>query len=334
MYDVVTIGTATQDVFLKSGFFKVLKDPEHLKKLGFVTGEAECFAFGAKIEVEKPVIATGGGALNAAVTFARMGKKTAAFFKVGNDEFGDEIIKQIKKEGVIPLVSKDQKVGTGYSTILLNQNGERTVLVYRGATHTAKAADFNLKNLKTRWAYIAPGDIPISVIQPMVREMKRGGIKIAMNPSGHYIRLGREKIKSATDSLDVIILNMEEASLLTGADYKNQKNIFKKMNAFFSGIVVITDGKKGAFVSDGKYLYKTGIFKEKKVIDRTGAGDAFGSAFVSAFASGQDIHYALRLASANATSVVEHIGAQEGIITENGFRSKRWQYLDLDIEPL
>ena len=69
MFDVITIGTAAKDTFLISRFFKILKDSKHLKKFDFPTGEAQCFALGGKIELDNQVIATGGGATNAAVTF-------------------------------------------------------------------------------------------------------------------------------------------------------------------------------------------------------------------------------------------------------------------------
>ena len=125
MFDVVTIGTATRDVYITSPSFKALKDPKHLEALGFPTGEAECLALGAKIDIEVPVFTMCGGAINSAVTFSRLGFKTAASFKVGNDEFGDALVGLLKKEKIFPIVSRDTSVGTAYSTILLNPNGER-----------------------------------------------------------------------------------------------------------------------------------------------------------------------------------------------------------------
>ena len=71
-----------------------------------------------------------------------------------------------------------------------------------------------------------------------------------------------------------------------------------------------------------------------KGVNTTGAGDAFGSGFVAGLMAKNDINFALRLAAANATSVVEHIGAQEGILTKSDFSKPRFKYLDLDVEPL
>ncbi|MDI6821027.1 MAG: carbohydrate kinase family protein [Patescibacteria group bacterium] len=334
MFDILTIGTVTRDVFLTSSCFKVLRDPKHLEALGFKTGEAECFALGSKIEVQEPIFATGGGAANTAVTFRRQGLKTGLIAKLGNDDLGKAVANDLKKEKISLIVSRKKDDGTAYSIILLTESGERTILVYRGASEDFKKKDIPSKKLNCKWAYITPGAIPFSVIKELVFLLKKKGIKIAFNPSKHYLDFGAEKLTPILKNLDLVIVNREEASYLTGVLYKNERLIFKKFDDLVSGIAVITDGVRGAKVSDGKYLYSAGVFKEKKLIDRTGAGDAFGSGFVAGLIEKGDIHYALRLATANATSVVEQIGTQTGILTKKEFLNKRWRYLDLDVEPL
>jgi len=334
MYDVITIGTATRDVFVSGESFKVLKDPAHLKKIGFKTGEAECFALGSKIEVSKPVITLGGGAANTAVTFARQGFRTAALVKVGDDELGEGVIKTLKSEKVNPIAMIDKKTGTAYSTILVAPTGERTVLVYRGASSNFQKKDVPMRKLRAKWAYISPGTISIPLMEIIVARLKKNGVKVAMNPSKHYLEAGPNRLKTILRSLDVVLVNREEASYLTGIEYGKEKRIFTKFDELVPGVAVMTDGKKGASVSDGKYIYRAGIFAERELLDRTGAGDAFGSGFVAGLIRKNDICFALRLAAANSTSVVERIGAEAGIIGKTEFKKKRWQYLDLDIEPL
>lgn len=336
MFDALTIGTATRDVFLTSSLFKVLKDPEHLKKMGFKTGEAECFAFGAKLEVSKPIFETGGGAVNAAVTFVKQGLRTAALVKIGNDGLGKEVLNTFKAENITAFAALDKKgEGTAYSTILLAPNGERTVLVYRGASEKLEKKDFPLRKLEAKWAYIVPGKIQPSLIELIVTYLKKKGTKIAINPSGYYIGLGYTKLKNIFKKTDLVIMNREEASTFTEMDFDDEEGIFKKFDEWIQGIAVMTDGPKGVLVSDGHYVYRAGIFKEKKLVDRTGAGDAFGSAFVAGLVQkNNDINYALRLASANATAVVEAIGAQTGILRKKDIEQKRFKYLDLDVEPL
>ena len=334
MHDVLTIGTATQDVFLSSDEFKHVKNPEHLKKLGFKTGEAECFAVGSKMELKDLCLTYGGGATNAAVTFARQGLKTASLIRVGEDDIGKRIIENLKQEKVIPIVIKDKTRKTAYSTILLTSGGERTVLVYRGASEGLTKNEIPASRLKARWVYISPGNIAHTTIAQFVKQLKQGGAMVAMNPSRRYIELGTKRLAPLLRDLDVVILNREEASHLTGIAYDDEHAIFRAFDKVIDGIAVMTEGVKGALVSDGRYLYRAGVYKSKGVVDRTGAGDAFGSGCVAGLMYRNDVAFALKLASANATSVVESVGAQEGIIGKTALRKKRFKYLDLDIEPL
>lgn len=333
--DVITIGTATRDIFIKTPDVKILKDPAHLTRLGFKTGEAECFAFGSKIEVERPVFTVGGGAANAAVTFRRQGLATTALVRVGKDPAGDAIIAQLEHESILPLIAYDRALGTAYSTILLAPGGERTILVYRGASETLQRREIPFSKLKAQWAYIAPGAISFALIGEIVKHLKKQGVKIAMNPSRSFLEAHGSHLKPLLKDLDVLLTNREEAALFTGIAYSNEKAIFRKFDELTPGIAVVTDGERGVKISDGRYLYTAGVFKEKRVADRTGAGDAFGSGFVAGLIKTNDINSAIRLGLANATSVIEEVGAQEGILTSAAFKAKRWQqYLNLDIDPL
>src|SRR3989344_1498260 len=318
MFDIITIGAATRDVFLTSPFFKRVNDPKHLEKLGFPTGEAQCFPLGEKIEVQEPVAAVGGGAANAAVTFARQGFKTASFFKIKDDLPGRMILEVLKKEKIALFPAFDKKTGTAYSVILLSPGGERTILNFRGASEDVKLGEVPFTKLKARWAYISTGKIHLPVMGGIVAPLRKNKIKIAMNPSQYYLNKGLKILRPILAGLDVIILNREEAAYLTGFKYEEEKKIFKKFDEVVKGIAVMTDGPKGVMVSDGKNVYSAGIYKEKKIADRTGAGDAFGSGFVSALIekskiknqkskilerfSAEEIKSAIRLGSANGTS--------------------------------
>ncbi len=338
-YDVITIGTATRDVFLTSRFFRVISDKKHFIKNGFPTGEAQCFALGGKIEIAKPILTTGGGAANAAVSFARQGLKTAALIKIGRDESEKNILDELNREKVSVLAVEDAEKGTAFSVVLLAPGGERTILVYRGASENLKKEEIPFKKLKSRWVYIAPGKISLSVTEKIFNHFHKNGTLIAFNPSKHFIEFGIKRLKPLLAKSKAVILNREEASILTGVDYRKEKNIFKKLDEITPGIVAMTDGPNGVFVSDGRRVFKAGVFKEKKVVDRTGAGDAFGSGFVSGLIQKEEncekglcrignVEYAIRLGSANATSVIEKIGAKAGILTKQEFeKSPRWRRL-------
>ena len=341
-FDVITIGTATMDVFLTSRFFKVLKDRKHLEKIGFFVGEAQCFALGSKMEIDKPIFTTGGGATNAAVTFSRQGLKTAVIAKIGNDGAGSQILKELEKEKIKLFFAEDKNKGTAYSTILLEPKGERTILVYRGASEDLKERDIPFGDLNGQWIYISPGKIDLSLLKKIVDYYFKKGSLIAINPSKNFIEAGIKKLEPILRKTKLFILNREEASYFTGIPYDNEAEIFRSLDRIVKGIVAMTDGKNGAMVSDGFNIYKSKNFKEKIIIDRTGAGEAFASGFVTGLIrQGEkcekglcerfNIEYAVRCGAANATSVIERVGAKAGILTKNEFeKNKRWKILEID----
>jgi len=334
-YDVITIGTATRDIFLKSKDFKILKDANHLKAVGIPGGEAECLALGSKIDIENPVLTTGGGATNAAVTFARQGYKTACIASLGNDSGAADIIGDLTAEGITPIISRSKKHGSGYSTLLLTTTGERTVLVYRGAANDLQDKELALSSLRAKWVYITPSGISLPVILRLVKHFKKNGSKIAMNPSGFYLALGAKKLQPLLKMLDVVTMNREEAALLTEQPIEDERAIFQALDKLIDGVVAMTEGPQGSLVASSDVILQAGILKEKIMADRTGAGDAYGSGFVagllaSASEGEESLRLGMRLGSANSTAVVEHLGAKKGILTKEQFqKDRRWKKLKI-----
>jgi ribokinase len=337
MHDVLTVGTATIDTFIEADFLKTVKDKEHLSRIGFITGQAQCFSLGSKIEISQPIIEIGGGAHNAAVTFSRAGLKTASLFNVGDDKEGETVVEEFVRKGIRPFGIVDDGRKTGVAYILLNKDGERTILVYRGCSGAIENSEIPFGKLRAGWVYIAPGSIPYPVLKKLFAHFEKTGARIAINPSKDLISLGIGKIKPFLNLASVVILNKEEGSYLTRISFDKTAAIFAKFDKYVPGIVVMTDGKKGATISDGRTFYKSGVFREGKIIDKTGAGDAFGSGFVAGLIETNEqchkglcnprkIEYALKRGAANATSVIEKIGATPGILTKEEFNNrKRWK---------
>lgn len=329
IYDVVTIGTATRDAFIKSDKFHV--DPDH-HVLG---GKALVMALGAKLEIPEIFFSTGGGATNAAVTFSRQGLKTGCIAIVGQDVSGDTVISDLKKERVYTGFIHKEKRPTAYSLLLEPPSGERTVLIYRGASEHLRAGIVPWQNIRTKWFYISSLAGNISFLKKIVSFALENGIHIAYNPGGKELSQ-REKLLPIIKHIEVLIANREEAALITNVSYDNEKALFSAWDRMSPGINVMTDARNGAMVSDGKRLYRAGIFREKKMEDRTGAGDAFGSGFTaSLLQSPGDITRAIRLGSANATSKVEGMGAKYGLLTKSEFeKSSRWKTFNVGVEEL
>jgi ribokinase len=308
MFDVITIGTATQDVFLQSNHFKIRKD------LNFPSGKSIAFEAGAKTEIKNLILETGGGATNSAVTFARLGLRTASCFRVGHDKRGQDITKQLKKEGVSKkFIQKSVDEDTSLSIVFLAMGGERNIFVYRGAL--LKEDFLHLSKLKTKWFYVSSVGGNIKLLEKVAQFAKRKNIHLALNPGSEELNLGRKKLLKIFNQTDILILNRNEASKLMNISYNFQKTIFRKACGITPGIEVITDGKDGAYVAEENRGYRIGIY-DWPLIDRLGAGDAFGSGFVGGYIKYGSIEKALQYAAANASSVVGKIGAKEGIIKE------------------
>lgn len=324
MFDVVTFGSAVRDLFVKSKNFKTLK---HKK---FITGQGLCLDLGSKIKIDEMFFSTGGGGTNSAATFNKQGFKTAYVGRIGDDPGGATIKQELDKLGIKSFLTIDKNKNTPYSIILSVSGKGRTILVYQGASHELEKKDIPFSKLKTKWFYISGlSGKSAKTLLPIVNFAKKNKIKVALDPSSSQLNMGLKRLRPVLSKLNVFKLNNEEAARLVGLPYNKEKEIFKKLDKYVPGIVVMTKGPKGVVASDGKYIYKAGIFKEKRHVDRTGAGDAFGSGFVAGLIHTNKIEQAIRLGTANGTSIVEHFGAKNGILTKTQSKDKRWKGLKI-----
>lgn len=308
MYDIVAIGSATTDVFLYTPDFTVLSHDE------FKVGKGLCVPFGSKIEIEKIATTTGGGGVNAAVTFARQGLKTACVGVIGSDANGKHLLDVMRRERIEAKYFRVESEGqTAYSVILVTKGGERTILSFKGEGQHFEASRVPWEKLKTKWMYLDSLGGVWGMLEGAVEWAVRNRVKLATNPGGKELEHGLEKLRPLLKHFHVVAMNQEEAARLTGIDYENEKEIFKAMDDLIGGVFVMTKGGKGSIVSDGTHLYEAGI-PNQEAIERTGAGDAFNSAFVAEYARSEDISRAIQLATANASSVVAYYGATEGIL--------------------
>ena len=148
---------------------------------------------------------------------------------MGKDEIGNYILKELKEEKITPFPIIDKKNGTASSSVLLAPSGERTILVYRGASEKLDIKEIPFNKLKAKWVYIIPGKIPIQVLEKIFNYFWENETSIAFNPSKYIIDEGIDKLKPLLNKTKVVILNKEEASYLTGIDYNKEKEIFKNL---------------------------------------------------------------------------------------------------------
>ena len=301
---ILTIGAATQDVFIAGKSLTARRD---VRTRDYV----EQFPLGAKLELDNVIFDTGGGATNAAVTFARQGLKVGFVGKVGHDPAGAEVLRVLRREGVgTDHVAYDGKTKTGYSVIMQTPSGERTILAYRGASHKLVAKDFAIRNFKPDWFYISSVAGNFDLLNKVLKHANTHGIQVAINPGSGELA-NPKKLRSLLPLVNVLVANAEEMASIYPAE--TPSGVLRHA-ASVCPYVVLTDGARGSLATDGVKVYASGQYQKVKVIDRTGAGDAFGSGFVAGLASGLAMEDALTLASANSTSVVQHVGAKPGIL--------------------
>lgn len=309
-YEIITFGSATQDVFMSSRQLKVIDSEK------FITQKGLCVPLGSKMFMDSIFFAMGGTGANTAVTFALQGFKTAHFGSIGKDISGEGVKRELSEKGVsLDLLQETNEYPTAYSIILSLPEVGRSILKKEGACHHIKEKDVPLDKLKAEWFYLGSlSSESYRIVEPVVNFAHKNKIKVAINPAGDtQLTKGLEQLRSLLNKVDILILNQEESSRLTNIDFKKEKEIFKKLDDLVKGIAVMTKGAEGVTVSDGQYLYSAGI-PESGLIDRTGAGDAFGSGFVSGWIEQRDIPYAIQLGTANATACLQKMGAARGLL--------------------
>ncbi len=329
MYDVYTIGSATQDAFFEGLEFDYHPDDPHME-----TRKGLCLPLGTKMRASHVTFTTGGGGTNTAVTFARQGLKTGVITRVGEDVSGREVKENLAKEGVdTSLFQGDLLLPTSYSVILMAEKAERTILVYKGAGENLSSQEVPWSAIETGWFYLDSIGGNEEILKAVINLKNTKGVKLMWNPGTNDLARGIDWLKPYLASFNIIIANKDELCSLLSISYEDEKGIMDAFDSLVPSIAIMTEGPEGVVVSDGKRRYTAGIFPEEVLMDRTGAGDAFGSGFLVGYLKA-GIKEGIRMGSANGTSVLEHIGAKEGILRSDQVNEDRWQNLSINEENL
>lgn len=309
-FDVICVGSALLDVYMKSDKFVKVPSGE------VAGGVALCEEFGGKTEVEEVVVCSGGGGSNNAVSFARKGFITALVTEVGDDLVGATILEELRREKVntsMAIQEKDEQ--TGISSIMVALDGGRSVAVHRGASRMLNKDDIDWDRLQAEWIVISSLGGEMDLFEGLIGHAKHNGIRVAVNP-------GRSELEKVNDwgglglfaEVDVLMLNREEAQILVNEPFVEQEYWATGAGIFTNGYVVITSGKEG-----GRVCYKGDVIdyvaEKVNVVEETGAGDAFGSGFVSALMKGRDVSEAIEWGRRQAAAVVGYMGAKRGLLS-------------------
>ena len=309
--DVLAIGDVVTDAFIKllDDQATTYKD-EHGNKI-------LAMPYGMKIPFDHAeVIEAVGNAANAAVSFAKLGLNAGLVSNVGADAWGRDIINALHNRDVdARFVHVNQHKVSNYHYVLWYKD-ERTILIkheeYEYHWPRFRASDI------PKWVYFSSiSKNALDYHDEIVEWLQENpDVKLAFQPGTFQIEAGTERLKELYQRTEVVVLNREEAVIVTGGNYDDLHDLMNRMHVYGPKIVVITDGPDGAYASDGENRFKMPNYPDPAPpVERTGAGDSFASALVAALAKGATLEAALLWAPINSMNVVQHVGAQAGLLT-------------------
>lgn len=309
--DVLSVGDVVTDAFIKLLDDRAeVYDGEHGKTLAM--------PFGTKIPFDHAeVLAAVGNSANAAVNFAKLGLKSGLVSNVGGDSAGRDIIQTLhhaKVDSRFVHINPDKT--SNYHYVLWYQN-ERTILVKH------EDYDYHWPHLKPKetpkWVYFS--SISAKALEyhdDVVEWLNRNpDVKLAFQPGTFQMEAGIERLRHVYARTELVALNREEAVYVTGGNYDDLHDLFNRLHELGPKIVLISDGPNGSYASDGENRFKMPIYPDPgPPVERTGAGDAFTSTFVAAIIKGNTVDGALQWAPISSMNVVQHVGAQAGLLSE------------------
>lgn len=310
--DVLSVGDIVTDAFIK-----LLDDQAVVNKDS--RGKWLTMPFGVKIPFDHvEILESVGNAANASVSFARLGLKSALHANVGGDQQGRDMLIALDKNKVDTRLMKINPGKISNYHYVLWYKDERTILIKH-------------EEYKYHWPHLRPDEMPkwiyFSSISKNAEKFHdelsdwlsiHTDVKLAFQPGTFQINMGAKRLAALYERTEVLAVNREEAVQITNGDYKDIHGLFDALHALGPKIVVISDGPDGAYASDGSQRLQMPIYPDPSPpYERTGAGDAFTSTFVAALIHGSDIEGALQWGPINSMSVVQYVGAQKGLLSQN-----------------
>ncbi len=320
--DVICVGNALIDAFF------TLQNAKAFCRIDKKTQEL-CVKYGQKIHVDSSVFLPGGNACNVVVGLSRFGYHSSLCAEIGSDEFSQKILADLTKERIdTSLLIK--KEGASSFAIGISFSNERTLFVQ----HVERAHNFSFENVAAKWLYVTSlGEKWEHAYKAVISFAKKNNIPIAFSPGTHQLEAGYTAYKEMLEHAAMLFVNKEEAGKIVNRKTKSEKQ--ENIQQLLIGlqkkgpkVVSITDGDNGSYAIDGqKNMYQLGTFP-CKVVEKTGAGDAYASGFLGAYIKGIAVLEAMSYGAVNAASVIEKVGAQTGLLHRTQIEDRLSQQKD------
>lgn len=311
--DVLCVGDVVTDAFIK------LDDDHAWSYVDDQGRDIIAMELGNKLPFEKAVIVEGvGNAANASVSLTHLGLNCGFVTNVGEDKYGRGIIAALNAKKIdTRYVRVNPGMMTNYHYVLWYKD-ERTILINH------EEFEYTWPNLRGReapkWIYFSSvAENALEYHDELADWLDENPeVKMAFQPGTFQMKAGAERLARIYRHSDILILNRQEAALVGGGDVENVHDLLDKLHALGPEVVCITDGPDGAYSSSPEGRFFMPIYPDPAPpYERTGAGDAFASTFTAAIMRGKSVTEALRWGPVNSMNVVQHVGAQEGLLTED-----------------
>ena len=293
------VGSANKDLIVK-----VNRIPE--------IGET---AIGEGLEI-KP----GGKGANQAVAAAMLGAKASFIGRVGEDAFGERLLRAMEERGVDTAhLRKDEGTHTGVALIIVDAEGRNIIAVAPGANARCHEKDVNraAEVLRSSHVLLLQLEIPLEVVEYAVKMAREGDVDVILNPAP-----ARELPKALLENVQVLVPNEKEVELLSGMlvrDIESAKKAAARVVLMGVEKVIVTLGAEGAVLAtENKAVHVPGV--PVRAVDTTGAGDAFCGALAVALSSGKDLVEAITYANSAGALATTRVGAQEALPTTEELR--------------
>jgi len=308
-YDFVAIGDIVIDAFIQLDI-----DAADVSKDMDTGRQTLHMPFGQKLPYKDvEVINAVGNSPNAAVSAHRLGLKTALVSNLGQDRNGKDCLETLRQEGVhTDFVKLHEGKATNYHYVL-RYGPERTILI-KHEKFPYSLPDFPEAPKYLYFSSIGEHGLPHHF--EIAKYVKENDTKLVFQPGTFQIKLGYEALKELYEVTEIFFCNKEEAQEILKTDEQHIPTLLRKFKELGPKLPVITDGPNGAYVVDGDdQAWHMPMYPDPAdPVDRTGAGDAFSSTFTAAIILGKTPAEALTWGPVNSMSVVQHIGAQKGLL--------------------
>jgi ribokinase len=259
--------------------------------------------------------ACGGSAANTMVALARLGYRIGFIGKVANDIDGRMLLEDFRKEGVgIEGVTVVKTGRSGKVMGFVGEGGERALYIDPGVNDTIRIDDIDTEYASsTKFLHLSSfvGKESFETQKELVNELPEK-VKVTFDPGAVYARLGFMQLEPIINRTSVMMPNAGELALLTGkTDCKAGADLLIDEGV---QVLAVKLGNRGCYVTDGKESFLVKPFKAK-VVDTTGAGDAFNAGFIYGLLSGKNIKEAGRMGNFVASRCITAMGARAGIPT-------------------